>query len=141
MLKSRYNTKSKCSSLPSNKKADGQIYVEKSIYDSSSTTDGVRILVMRMWPRGIKKSKIDAWMKDLGTEKDLIKEWRAGKLPLQDFRSRYISNLKKSKAARDEMDQIIDLLKHGKNVTLLCTDRDVTKCHRSSLKQILEERL
>jgi uncharacterized protein YeaO (DUF488 family) len=50
------------------------IRIEKSVYDKPDASDGERILVMRIWPRGVSrdKGKIDSWLKELGTEKDLM---------------------------------------------------------------------
>jgi uncharacterized protein YeaO (DUF488 family) len=59
--------------------------IEKNIYDKPEQSDGKRILVMRLWPRGISKDKIDVWMKELGTEKELIKKWKAGKIDWSHF--------------------------------------------------------
>jgi len=40
----------------------------KRVYDPPEKSDGTRVLVMRLWPRGIKKSAVDLWLKDLGAE-------------------------------------------------------------------------
>ena len=127
--------------LRANKETIGEIRVEKSIYDPASTSDGVRILVMRMWPRGIKKSKVDKWLKELGTEKDLIKRWKEGRMSLEAFRSSYISDLAKSRDAQAAIELVVGLLMHGDVVTLLCGEKDASRCHRSFLKQVLEEKL
>lgn len=56
------------------------IKTEKTIYDKREESDGKRILVMRLWPRGVSKDEVDAWIKDFGTEKELIRKWKAGKV-------------------------------------------------------------
>ena len=45
----------------------------KRVYEPREPTDGTRLLVMRLWPRGIKKNHVDAWFKELGAEVPLIK--------------------------------------------------------------------
>lgn len=113
------------------------IYVEKSIYDPKSRDDGLRVLVMRYWPRGIKKVKVDVWFKDLGTSKELIRAWKTGRVTWSEFRKRYISDLK------DEQKQAIirDLANRAKTgkITLLCGCRDPKTCHRTILKEQIEK--
>lgn len=107
------------------------IKTQKSIYDKPESSDGERILVMRFWPRGVskKKTKIDLWMKELGTEPDLIKKWKSRKISWQDFEREYRKSLK----GKEEM--LKDLAKKSRkeNITLLCTDKDPAHCHRTML--------
>jgi len=92
---------------------------------------------MQYWPRGVKKQKIDAWYKELGTEKELIREWKAGNVSWPTFRSRYLASL------RDDGKQALvnELAKRAKKgkVTLLCGCRDPNRCHRAILKELIEE--
>jgi uncharacterized protein YeaO (DUF488 family) len=50
----------------------------KRVYDAAATSDGSRLLVERLWPRGVPKAnlKIDAWLKDVGPSHDL-RRWFA----------------------------------------------------------------
>ena len=50
------------------------IKTAKTVYDKPESSDGKRILVMRLWPRGVAKDKVDVWLKELGTEEELIKK-------------------------------------------------------------------
>jgi uncharacterized protein YeaO (DUF488 family) len=112
------------------------ISVEKSIYDPKSNDDGLRVLVMRYWPRGIGKEKVDVWLKDLGTSKELIKGWKSGKLTWSQFKTTYVADLK-DKNKRDMIREIARRSKAGK-LTLLCSCRDATRCHRTILKHQIE---
>ncbi len=111
------------------------IRTEKTVYDKPEREDGVRILVMRMWPRGVSKGKVDLWLKELGTDKELIHLWKDGKIKWDEFSRRYIASLKgkeavlKGLAARSRKE----------TVTLLCTDRDQNRCHRSLLRREIEK--
>ena len=113
------------------------IKIEKSVYDKPEPSDGKRILVMRLWPRGISKVKVDAWMKDLGTPRELITEFKAGKLSWAEFAKKY----KKSLEGKEEV--LKDLARESRKgtITLLCTDKDPMRCHRSLLKSAIEEYL
>src|SRR5579872_1097729 len=107
------------------------IKTEKTVYDKPEKSDGARILVMRFWPRGISKDKIDLWMKDLGTDKDLIKKWKSGKITWSDFRKEYKEEL------RSKHDLLMDLADRSKKgtITLLCSDKDAEHCHRTILAE------
>lgn len=112
------------------------VSIEKSVYDPKSGTDGLRVLVMRYWPRGIKKSKVDLWLRDLGTTKELIKTWKSGKVTWPEFKKQYLAELKDEK----KQDMIHDLAKRARlgKVTLLCSCRDSNTCHRAVLKEQIE---
>ena len=109
------------------------ISVQKSVYDPKSEDDGFRVLVMQYWPRGVKKERVDAWYRDLGTSKKLIKAWKGGKLTWPQFKKSYIADLKD----RDKQQLIRQLGQRAKNekITLLCGCRDPNKCHRTILKE------
>ncbi|MHB8568024.1 MAG: DUF488 domain-containing protein [Nitrososphaerales archaeon] len=113
------------------------IQIKKTIYDEPERSDGVRILVMRLWPRGIKKSSADAWMKDLGCERELMTEWRRGGVKLNIFRVRYVDSLRKHGAKQDLLNELVDQVRRGRTLTLLCSRSDSRKCHRFILKEEL----
>src|SRR5918996_1611732 len=61
----------------------------KRIYEPATADEGRRILVMRLWPRGIKKTRVDAWYRDLAPELPLMRGFRAGEIPWEEYRKRY----------------------------------------------------
>ena len=108
----------------------------KRVYDPTAPGDGTRLLVMRLWPRGIKKSHVDAWLKELGAEIPLIKAWKSGKISSWlEFRRRYLAGLKKP-AAQTQLREVKALARKGR-VTLLCACPDESRCHRGLLKRLL----
>ena len=113
------------------------IKTAKSVYDKPEPADGERILVMRTWPRGISKEKVDLWLKDLGTERDLIRLWKGGKLDWREYSKRYVASLK---GKEDLLKQLAEKSRDG-TVSLLCTEGDPDKCHRSLLKEEIEKYL
>lgn len=62
----------------------------KSIYSPRSEDDGVRVLVTRYWPRGVRKDAIDRWFRDLGPTPELIKLWKSGGITWEGFRKEYL---------------------------------------------------
>jgi uncharacterized protein YeaO (DUF488 family) len=105
----------------------------KCIYDPPDRSDGYRVLVMRFWPRGIRKDRVDVWEKDLGTSPDLIKAWKGGKIAWAEFSRRYRTEM------RSQLCKIADLaeLSRTRPVTLLCGCKDETRCHRILLQQMV----
>ncbi len=58
----------------------------KSIYEQASVNDGLRVLVMRYWPRGIRKEACGLWLKALGPSAGLIREWKDEAIDWAQFR-------------------------------------------------------
>ena len=107
----------------------------KRIYDPPSPGDGLRILVMSLWPRGIARDRVDRWYKELGTAPELIREWKGGGIRWSEFRRRYRKGLQ-DPAARQAIAAIRASLAI-QPVTLLCSCEDENRCHRSILKQVI----
>ena len=108
----------------------------KRIYDSVSKDDGKRILVDRLWPRGIKKedARIDEWLKDIAPS-DSLRKWFAhdpAKWP--EFKRRYIAELRK------KPDLVDALRKEAKSekVTLLFSAKDAERNNAVVLKEVIE---
>lgn len=68
----------------------------KSIYDSIENSDGIRILISRYWPRGIKKEKFDIWYKDLSPSKNLLKDYKNGEIDFQLFETLFKNEITKN---------------------------------------------
>ena len=107
------------------------IKTEKTIYDAVEKSDGKRILVMSLWPRGVKKEKIDLWMKELGTPRHVIKKWKTGEISWSQVAKEYRKVLQNNRAL------LLDLAKLSMegDITLLCSCKDAEKCHRTMLAE------
>ena len=110
------------------------IKTAKTVYDKPEASDGKRILVMRLWPRGVSKAKVDVWLKELGTEKELIKRWKSGKVSWKEFERDY----KKSLIGKEKLLKSLAEEARKGEITLLCVEKDETHCHRSLLKLAIE---
>jgi uncharacterized protein YeaO (DUF488 family) len=104
----------------------------KRVYDPPEKTDGTRVLVMRLWPRGIKKSAVDLWLKDLGAEVGNLRAFKAGRIGWPEMRRRYLTGLKREPAA-GALRMLRGMTKRGR-VTALCSCEDEKRCHRSLLR-------
>lgn len=109
-----------------------------SIYSRRSGAAGVRVLVTRYWPRGVRKDAVDRWFRDLGPAPELIKPWKSGKIDWERFRKEYLDEYE-STDKRGLLEELKGLVKAsgGKDVTLLCTCRMDERCHRDILKELL----
>ena len=110
------------------------IRIEKSVYSPPEPADGKRILVMTLWPRGVSKEKVDVWMKELGTERTLIRKWKDGEIGWESFTKEYYKSLR---GKENLLKQLAEESKKG-TITLLCTDRDEKHCHRSRWHRLIE---
>ena len=108
----------------------------KRVYEPREDADGLRVLVMRRWPRGIRKERIDLWLKELGADLTLLSDWKAGRVTWPQRRQRYLDGLAVPAAAA-QLAQLRDLAA-GRTVTLICACKDEDECHRSLLRGVLE---
>ena len=107
----------------------------KRVYDPAEAKDGARVLIMRLWPRGIRKDRVDLWLKELGPVVALLRAYRGGTLDWAEYRRRYIAGLARPEA-RDSVARVRTLARAG-TVTLLCGCPDEARCHRSLLRTYL----
>ena len=108
----------------------------KRIYDVYLKSDGYRILVDRLWPRGIKKEKaqIDTWMKDVAPSNELRKWFAHDPKKWQDFVSKYEKELAGSAAFH----KLIEQIKKHKTVTLVFSAVDHDHNQAVALKSFIE---
>ena len=107
----------------------------KRVYEASATDDGTRVLIMRLWPRGIRKSRVDIWLKELGPVVPLLRAFRAGEIDWTEYQRRYREGLERPEA-QAHLAAVRAYAKAGR-VTLLCGCPDETRCHRSLLRDYL----
>ena len=93
------------------------------------------MLIMRLWPRGIRKDRVDLWLKELGPVVPLLRAFRAGKIGWAGYRRRYLKGLERPEA-QAALAEVRALARTGR-VTLLCGCPDEARCHRSLLREYL----
>ena len=113
----------------------------KRAYEKPSSADGERLLVDRLWPRGLKKEKahLDDWLKDLAPSDELRKWFAHDPKRWEEFQQRYFKELEDP----DNKSQIEALLKKARQgtVTLVFAAKDEEKNNAVVLKQYLEKQL
>jgi uncharacterized protein YeaO (DUF488 family) len=110
----------------------------KRVYDPPAGSDGHRILVDRIWPRGITKAelRIDAWLKDLAPSAYLRKWFGHDPAKWDEFKQRYARELEQRPEALDEL---VEKARAG-HVTLVFGARDTQHNNAVALKEELERR-
>ncbi len=107
----------------------------KRVYDEPDVSDGFRMLVDRLWPRGLSKerAKVDMWLKDIAPSEALRKWFAHDPEKWSEFKRRYFEELRNKK----ELDLIIKKAKGGV-VTLLYGTKEERYNNASALKEYLE---
>lgn len=109
----------------------------KRVYEEPAESDGERILVDRLWPRGLTKERaaVDLWLKEAAPSGELRKWFAHDPEKWKEFQSRYRKELR-------EKQEIIDLLRHkssNKTVTLLYGARDTVHNEAIVLQKLIEK--
>jgi uncharacterized protein YeaO (DUF488 family) len=111
----------------------------KRVYDPPARSDGARVLVDRLWPRGIAKenARLKAWLRDLAPSTELRKWYHARPEQWAMFRKRYLAELRSPEAGKalSELYTIAD--KHA-TVTLVFASRNTERNNAHVLKELLE---
>lgn len=108
----------------------------KRVYDTWSDDDGYRVLIDRLWPRGLSKenARVDLWMKEIAPSTELRKWFHHEPGKWEEFVTRYRKELADRK---NELGEIGILEKEHKKVTLLYSARDTTHNQAVVLLQVL----
>ena len=108
----------------------------KRVYAAPDSADGMRILVDRLWPRGVSKSaaRIDLWLKELAPSAALRQWFGHDPAKWSTFRARYFRELQTNGAA---VEQLMAHVRHG-TVTLVYGAKDQEHNDAVALKEFLE---
>ncbi|MEU4602606.1 DUF488 family protein [Kribbella sp. NPDC023972] len=111
----------------------------RRIYDDASADDGIRVLVDRVWPRGIRKevAAIDEWAKDVAPSTELRKWYGHAPEKFAQFEARYRDELA-TQAGRNALDRLRTLAKRDA-LTLVTATRDVDHSQAAVLARLLRE--
>jgi uncharacterized protein YeaO (DUF488 family) len=107
----------------------------KRIYDPPAPSDGCRVLVERLWPRGISKdaAAFDEWMKDIAPSAELRRWFGHDPARWDEFRQRYAKELNQH---QDLLDNLRKRAKHGP-ITLVYSARDETHNNAVALRDLI----
>ena len=111
----------------------------KRAYDAPSPHDGARVLVDRLWPRGLTKdaAALDVWLKDVAPSNELRKWFHAHIPQWSKFRKQYLVELTTGET-HAALQQLHELARKRRGLTLLYASRDTEHNHAVILKQLVE---
>lgn len=110
----------------------------RRVYDPAGPEDGVRVLVDRLWPRGLAKdaARVDRWPKAVTPSTELRRWYHAGEGSYEEFADRYEAELAADEAA-EALDGVRELVREGE-VTLLTASKTPDRSHAAVLARLLE---
>lgn len=111
----------------------------KRVYEPADAKDGFRILVDRLWPRGMKKenARIDTWLKEIAPSTTLRKWFAHDPEKWTAFKKKYTQELKENEA----FDELLGLIKKHKRITLVYAAKDERHNDALALQQYLQKKL
>jgi uncharacterized protein YeaO (DUF488 family) len=123
--------------LPAGRRRARSEIAVKRVYDPSEASDGVRILIDRLWPRGLSKAalKLDAWPRELSPSTELRKWYGHDPKRFAEFRRRYLDELT---AHKEDLGALRGMIK-GRPATLLTATRELELSHAVVLREILQK--
>jgi uncharacterized protein YeaO (DUF488 family) len=111
----------------------------KRVYDPAAAKDGVRVLVDRLWPRGLTKeaAAVKFWLRDLAPSNELRQWFHANPEAWTLFRKRYLKELA-NPAASEAVAKLHELATGKRRLTLLYASRNVERNNAIVLKELLD---
>ena|SRR5271154_2038061 len=112
--------------------------VVKRVYEPPARSDGTRVLVDRLWPRGLTKDRaaIDAWLRELAPSNDLRQWFHQRPAAWLSFRKRYLKELSQPEAV-PALEELYRLAHRRKQLTLLFASRNEQHNNATVLKDLL----
>lgn len=112
--------------------------VIKRAYEAPSPKDGKRILIDRLWPRGLEKAEadFDEWAKELAPSSSLRRWYGHDPYLWPQFQKQYLAELKKNKS----IEAFLDSHQADKKITLLYAAKDTEHTHAIVLQHYLEQK-
>jgi len=111
----------------------------KRVYEPARRADGARLLVDRLWPRGLTKARaaVDEWLHDLAPSDELRRWYHARPNQWAAFRRKYLKELARPEA-EDALRRLYHLSHKRKRLTLLFASKNVDRNNAVVLKELLE---
>ena len=116
----------------------GQVDI-KRVYEQAADEDGIRILVDRLWPRGVSKERaaLSGWLKDVAPSPDLRRWWHHDPDRFEDFARRYRTELDDNPALED----LLSIVREHDRTTLVYAAKDPAVNHALILRDYIRQAL
>ena len=111
----------------------------KRVYEAPAASDGIRVLVDRLWPRGLTKERaaVKHWLRDLAPSTELRQWYHANPEAWSAFRKRYLKELVSPQGSA-AVEKLYRMAKSNKRMTLLYASRNEERNNATVLKELLE---
>jgi len=111
----------------------------KRVYEEPAASDGARVLVDRLWPRGLTKTEaaLDAWLRDLAPSNELRKWFHANTEQWRAFKKRYLKELTQPEATT-ALERLYEIAKDDKQLTLLFASKQEDRNNATVLRDLLQ---
>ena len=111
----------------------------KRVYEPVSPDDGMRVLVDRLWPRGLRKdeAQVDHWLRDIAPSTELRQWYHANPEAWTTFRNRYLKELS-GKQETVALEKLQSLVATNRKITLLYASRNEDRNNATVLKELLD---
>jgi uncharacterized protein YeaO (DUF488 family) len=108
----------------------------KSIYEPAEPGDGLRVLITRYYPRGVKKDRFDRWIRALSPSRELLSGYRSGEKDWDEFKGSFLSEMMADPESIEALSKMATLGRDN-DVTLLCYEKAGLPCHRYVVQEVL----
>jgi uncharacterized protein YeaO (DUF488 family) len=111
----------------------------KRVYEPASRSDGFRVLVDRLWPRGLTKEAavVSEWLRDIAPSNELRRWYHSNEPHWELFRSRYLSELFQPECEQ-ALARLYELARTRKRLTLLFASKEKIRNNAAVLKELLD---
>jgi len=108
----------------------------KSIYDPPELEDGIRVLITRYYPRGVKRDRFQRRIVALSPSRGLLSSYRDGEKDWDQFSTSFLSELRANPESLEAI-RSLHALSQVQDVTLLCYERSGAPCHRYLVRDLV----
>ena len=109
-----------------------------SIYRKELKDGGRRILITRYYPRGVRKSHFDDWVRALAPSRELLKRFKEGSIAWDAFEGAFLAEIEGSAEAQAALGELRRTAGR-EGITLLCFEPDGAPCHRHIVRRLIEQ--
>ncbi len=110
----------------------------KRAYEAPKEDDGYRVLVDRLWPRGVskEKAKLDLWMKDIAPSNELRKWFGHDPDRWEEFKKKYLSEIEEN---MEQIKELKEIVQENDTVTLVYSAKDEVHNNAAVLLELLKQ--
>jgi uncharacterized protein YeaO (DUF488 family) len=110
----------------------------KPIYQPREDDDGMRILITRHYPRGVRKEHFDLWLRELSPSASLLASYKQGLCSWDKFKGTFLNELLSNIDSLDTLYALNEAIRSN-DITLLCYEKDKQPCHRHIIRDLIEQ--